>query len=292
MKIGLRICVNTLNGAVNGVPRLLELFKQHEVSASFFFALGEDRSGRLIRKHPLQPWRGRGHLLSRIEASLRSPSAMAEHVQEIMQAVDEAGHEVGILSFDPVTWVDKAAFADLDWTRRQLTLAVESFDRVLGRPPEFHAAAGWQINPSLLALEQEFGFEYSSDVRGKTLFLPQLQQVESSCLQIPTTLPTILELLAADGAVTAENVHEFLYAESQYILPYGHVFSLDTEIEGIDYLVQLEKLMVMWRGESGGLTILSKLREAMDDANLECHQIGWSKEAGCQRYLARQGLRI
>jgi peptidoglycan/xylan/chitin deacetylase (PgdA/CDA1 family) len=213
---------------------------------------------------------------------------MAEHVQELMQAAVEAGHEVGILSFDPVVWVNKAAFEKQGWTRRQLTRAVESFDHVMGSPPRYHAAAGWQVNPDLLSLEQEFGFEYSSDVRGRTLFLPQLQQVESSCVQIPTTLPTIDELLAADGAATIENVHEFLYAESQYILPHGHVFSLDAESEGMLHLSQMEKLVVMWRGFSEGLSTLGALQKAQDETQLLRHQIGWGEEIDTHNFVARQ----
>jgi hypothetical protein len=217
---------------------------------------------------------------------------MAEYVQEIMPAVNEAGHEVGILSSDPVLWVDRAAFQDLDWTRSQLTRAVESFDRVMGRLPRCHAAAGWQMNPGLLALEQELGFDYSSDVRGKTLFLPQLQQIESSCVQIPTTLPTIHELIMADRVVTSENVHEFVYAESQYILPHGHIFSLDAENEGIVYLAQMEKLIVMWRSFSEGLSTLGCLRKAVDETQLLRHQIGWKEEVDTHNYVATQGSRL
>lgn len=292
LKIGLRICVNTLHGALNGVPKLLELFKQYEVNASFFFALGEDRSGRLIKTHPQQPWRGRGSLLSRMYTSLRSPPVMVDHAQGIMHAVEASGHEVGILSFDPVSWVDKAAFEGQAWTRRELSRAVEAFDRAMGGPPRFHAAAGWQVNPDLLALEEEFGFEYSADVRGKTLFLPQLQQVDSSCVQIPTTLPTINELLALDPVATVENVHEFLYAESQYILPHGHVFSLDAESEGIQYLAQMEKLIVMWRGFGEGLSTLGAVRKAVDEAQLPHHQIGWREEVGMNIFVASQAKPI
>ncbi|MCU7937516.1 MAG: hypothetical protein KZQ99_22110 [Candidatus Thiodiazotropha sp. (ex Dulcina madagascariensis)] len=55
MKIGLRVCVNTLSGAVQGVPALLKLFDEYQVQASFFFATGPDKSGRLIGQ-ALQPW--------------------------------------------------------------------------------------------------------------------------------------------------------------------------------------------------------------------------------------------
>jgi peptidoglycan/xylan/chitin deacetylase (PgdA/CDA1 family) len=290
MKIGLRVCVNSLQGALRGVPNLLELFEQYEIRASFFFALGPDRSGRLVSAHPLQPWRGRGGLASRLYSTLRAVSDMAERVGEAMQAVKEAGHEIGLLSFDPVNWLDKAALADENWTKKQLLHAIGSFEQVMGVPPCCHAAAGWQVNPYLLKLERELGFEFASDVRGKTLFLPQLRNFDSNCVQIPTTLPTLCELLNRGGELNPDNVHEYLYAESQYILPHGHIYSLDAEMEGERFLPQMEKLLVMWRGFSEGFSTLGAMRHAVDTAKLKRHQLGWSEEGGVGCYLARQAL--
>jgi peptidoglycan/xylan/chitin deacetylase (PgdA/CDA1 family) len=188
--------------------------------------------------------------------------------------------------------LSKAAFADAAWTREQLTRSVETFERVIGERPRCHAAAGWQVNPRLMRLEQELGFEYASDVRGKTVFLPQLQGVGSNCPQIPTTLPALGELLRGSEEVSPDNVHEYLYAESQYILPHGYVYSLDAEMEGDLYLSQMERLVVMWKGYGEGLTTLANLREAVDINQLRRHQLGWSEVAGLDCHLAEQALPI
>jgi hypothetical protein len=209
-----------------------------------------------------------------------------------MRAAEEDGHEVGVLSPDPMLWVEKAALAEMDWTRRQMESAVKKYELVMGKSPLFHAAAGWQVNHHLLTLEQEFGFEYSSDVRGKTLFLPQLQHVKSSCIQIPTTLPTIHELLSGEAAAIDNNVHEYLYAESQYISPHGHVFSIDAESEGDIYFSQMEKLVVMWRGFSEGLSTLGGLQKRLGDSGLLRHQIGWGEEVAVGQYVARQAMQV
>lgn len=290
MKIGLRVCVNTLQGALQGVPNLLRLFGEYKIRASFFFALGPDRSGRFVGAHALQPWRSKRNLLSRCYATLLPPPDMARQVAEVLHVVKDAGHEIGLLSFDPVRWLANAAFADEVWTQEHLKRAVDAFERIMGKRPRCHAAAGWQVNSHLLKLEQKLGFEYASDVRGKTVFLPQLQGISSACPQIPTTLPALGELLNGSGEIAPDNVHEYLYAESQYILPHGHVFSLDAEIEGALYLPQMERLVLMWKDYGEGLTTLGALREVIDMSQLKRHQLGWSQEEGLDCYLARQAL--
>jgi peptidoglycan/xylan/chitin deacetylase (PgdA/CDA1 family) len=102
MRIGLRVCVNTLRGARQGVPNLLRLFDEYKVRASFFFALGPDRSGRLFGAHILQPWCNKQNLLSRLFAAMLPSPNMARGIEEVMRAVKTGGHEIGLLSYDPV----------------------------------------------------------------------------------------------------------------------------------------------------------------------------------------------
>jgi hypothetical protein len=143
-----------------------------------------------------------------------------------------------------------------------------------------------------LAQEQAHGFEYASDVQGKFAFYPELLGTLSSCPQLPTTLPLLLDLLRGGGEVTTQNVHEFIYAESQHLLPNGHIYSLDAEIEGIDYLALFEKLLVMWRGYGDGLVPLKSIYQDLDCETLAKHQIGWSKEDNSDRYVARQSVAV
>ncbi len=290
MRIGLRVCVNSLQGALQGVPGLQRLFDEYQIKASFFFALGPDRGRRLFGGHPLAGWRSRLGTLPRLSASLLPPPVMSGRVGAVMRSLDDAGHEIGLLSYDPLSWLKQAAFADEAWTRDQLIRAVDAYASVLQRQPRCHAAAGWQVNPHLLKLEQELGFDYAADVRGKSLFLPELLGAESACVQIPTTLPTLPELLTQGEGVTPDKVHEYLYADSQYLAPHGHVYSLDAETEGLDYLPVMEKLLVMWKGYGEGLTTLSDLQKGVGTASLQRHHIGWQPEGLRGVHVARQAL--
>ncbi|MCG8017994.1 MAG: polysaccharide deacetylase family protein [Candidatus Thiodiazotropha sp. 'RUGA'] len=290
MKLGLRIAVNTLVGAVKGVPALLELFDQYQIKASFFFATGPDKSGRLTNRSQ-QPWYAHLPLRSRLYGLLIKPPLIVEEAGKKLLAVAAAGHETGILCHDRGHWLNRLAHADEAWTRSELLKSVDSYTDLFGRRPNCMASAGWQTNPYLLALQQELGFDYASDVRGKSAFVPLLQNVESSCPQLPTTLPTISELLRQGGEINLQNVHEYLYAESQHILPHGHIYACDAEVEGITHLDVLEKLLVMWRNLDEGIQPLHAFLNGQNRAQLKKHLIGWSNEMTGEVYQATQSLK-
>jgi undecaprenyl phosphate-alpha-L-ara4FN deformylase len=114
--------------------------------------------------------------------------------------------------------------------------------------------------------------------------------VESRCPQLPTTLPTLADLLRRGGEITKDNVHEYLYADSQYILPHGHIYTTNAEMEGMAFLPLMEKLMVMWKGFGGGLTTLGSLYESVDRRTLCRHQVGWSQEVTLDYHVATQAM--
>ncbi|MES9929748.1 MAG: polysaccharide deacetylase family protein [Candidatus Thiodiazotropha sp. 6PDIVS] len=289
MKLGLRVAVNTLVGAEQGVPALLKLFDEYQIQASFFFATGADKSGRLLDRGK-QPWYPHLPLTSRLYGLVLMPPQISREAAEIMRSVAAAGHETGILCHDRARWIKGLAYADERWTRTELNRAIHDYVSVFGYQPKSMASAGWQTNPHLIRLQQEMGFDYACDVRGKSAFIPVLQDIESSCPQLPTTLPTLGELLNQGGDITLKNVHEYLYAESQHILPYGHVYACDAEMEGMTYLPVMEKLMVMWRNMEEGIQPLQTFIEGEKRAHLNKHQIGWDTHSEAKVYHATQSI--
>ncbi|MEJ2694346.1 MAG: polysaccharide deacetylase family protein [Candidatus Thiodiazotropha sp.] len=260
MRVGLRVCVNTLYGALEGVPNLLRLFNEYQIQASFFFAMGPDNSGRVFSKNAMQPWLEERPFQRRLRDFFRVPPQLSHKAAQIMRSVAADGHEIGLLGYDRVGWIKKCAFADENWTQTYIALAVEEFEAVLHQPPKTFAAAGWQVNPFL-----------------------------STCPQIPTTLPTLSGMLGVEG-VTRENVHEYLYAESQYVLPNGHIYSLDAEMEGIGYLPLMEKLVVMWKGFGEGVGGLGEAVNGLKGTACRYHQVGWLAEKGTGIHHAWQSV--
>lgn len=280
MRLSFRVEVDSLRGALEGVPALLKLFDEHHVEATFLLSLGPDYSSNPLKY--LLPW----SLLSKLPAS-RIGNRAADNLKKI----PEVGHEVGVAPFFAEAWRRGAAFFDKDDTRRIFDSASAAFQRLFGEKPRLFGASGWQINPYVLQLEEAFGFKYATDTRGKTVFLPQLQGVNSGCVQIPTTLPTVDEMLARDK-LAVDKVHEYLFAESQRVLPSGEVFSINAEREGIDLFDVLEKLIVMWKGSQWEFRTLGALYASLGDAEIPRHQIGWSEPEGRAGHVAMQSLLV
>ncbi len=296
MRIGLKVDVDTLRGTREGVPALLRLFDEYAVKATFLFSLGPDHTGRAL-KRVFRP----GFLSKVSRTSVTSHYGIktllygtllpgpniSKHAGDIMRAVRDAGHEVGIHCHDHIKWQDAVARKDAEWTRREFVKAVEAFKQVFGEAPRTHGAAGWQINPHVLTLEEEFGLDYASDGRGKTPFYPELQGVRVRVPQIPTTLPTLDELIGVDD-ISEDNVHEYVFVESQKPLPF-HVYTLHAELEGMKLLPVMEKLLVMWKGSQRELGSVRDIYEQLPLEELAVHELGWGELPGRSGHLIMQG---
>lgn len=276
MRLALRIEVGTEAGARKGVPALLRLLDEYQIKASFLFSLGPD-----YRLYPfaytLPNW---------IRRRLPVPYIGKKH-RDTLRAVADAGHDIGVSGYTAVEWADDVAFKPHDWLHRELQQSMEAFQAVFGKRPQFYGAPHWQVSEHLFAEEASFGFDFATDVRGKHPFLPALQGVRSSCPQLPTTLPLLDELYQMPE-VTQDNLHQYLFAECQRVLPMGEVFSLSAEREGRELLPVFERLLVMWRGGQWEIHSLSELFEKVREMPLKYHQVGWAQVDGDERYMAMQ----
>lgn len=254
-RIALKIDVDTLRGTLEGVPALLELLQHHRLDATFLFSLGPDNTGRALRRI-LRPgfirkvWRtsvGTHYGLKTLCYGTVLPAPdIGVRASNQMRAVRDAGFEVGVHCHDHVLWQDHVANRDYAWTRQQMQLAIDAFECIFGERPRVHGAAGWQMNEHVPALEAQLGFRYASDTRGTTPFLPLAAERQTTCLQLPTTLPTFDELIGLDGC-TAATVADVLLERSLRPAPLGHVFTLHAEIEGGKLLSAFEHLLHNWQ---------------------------------------------
>ncbi len=289
MRVALRIEVSSVRGLREGIPNLLRLFSEFQVRASFFFPFGADYSGR----QPLQTWRQRQALGTSALAygTLMPAPPLAELSAHWMKNARDNGHDVGLFGLSPQLWRTRLGYADDEWVRQQTDELWSTYAAALGEAPVALATPGWQVHPALMGALQGARYQYSAMTRGKFPYLPLLQGRRSSVPEIPTTLPTIGELLQ-QADVDEHNVHEYLYAESRHVLPAGHVFAASAEYEGILALPLMEKLLVMWKGQDGSVRALADVLKDIDTATLPHHQIGWGDVEGAGSPVAMQSVQV
>ena len=274
--IALKIDVDTYRGTREGALRLAGLLQRLALPATFLFSLGPDHTGRAIRRAFRRGFFSKvrrtsvlAHygLRTLLYGVLLPGPHIGRRCRGSMQEIAQRGFEVGVHTWDHVRWQDGVVRASEAWTRRELTLARDEFMAVFGQAPRVHGAAGWQMNPYVPALQHELGFRYASDTRGRGPFLPRLGPGSAAVPQLPTTLPTLDELIGrADLAGTDPVDH--LLALTAAAPARDQVFTLHAELEGGKYLPSFERLLRAWRERGTQLTDLASYAAMLDLHNL------------------------
>lgn len=296
MKLALKIDVDTFRGTREGVPKLLEILKRHGAGATFLFSLGPDHTGRAI-KRALRPGFmqkvGRTSVVSHygvrtlLYGTLLPGPDIGKRCAEVLRQVRDAGFEVGIHTWDHVKWQDGVAHADARWTMWQMALAAQRFREVFGEEPRVHGAAGWQMNVHAFRATQSLGFRYASDTRGHHPFIPVIRAEIVDCPQLPTTLPTLDELIGLDG-VTQTSVHEAILRLTGSDRR-DHVFTLHAELEGMKLSAAFERLLEGWKAQGYELVAMRTLADAIDAAKLPLHSVLEQALPGRSGTLSVQG---
>ncbi|TMH85969.1 MAG: 4-deoxy-4-formamido-L-arabinose-phosphoundecaprenol deformylase [Betaproteobacteria bacterium] len=297
MKLALKVDVDTYRGTRRGVPRLVELLKKHGAGATFLFSLGPDHTGRAIKRAFRRGFIGKVSRTSVLShygfatlfyGTLLPGPDIGRRCADVMRRVRDAHFEVGIHAWDHVKWQDGAPGADARWTERQMLLSRKRFEQIFGEPARAHGAAGWQTNLHALRLAQRLGFDYCSDTRGRCPFIPVWRAEIVACPQLPTTLPTLDELIGTDG-LTAKNVAEHVLGLTRERPAAGHVYTLHAELEGGKLAPAFEAMLAGWKSQGYDLVSMRTLAESLDLRSLPRNEIAFGSVAGRSGLLARQG---
>ena len=297
MRIALKIDVDTLRGTREGVPNLVTLLRKHNVGATFLFTLGPDHTGRAIKRVFRPGFYGKVRRTSVVRhygvrtllygTVLPGPD-IGRRAADVLKAVADAGFETGVHTWDHVRWQDGVADADAEWTKREMERACERYTEIFGAAPLTHGAAGWQMNVHALRLTQRMGFEYCSDGRGTFPHLPVWNAELIRCPQLPTTLPTMDELIGVDG-ITEDNVAAHLLALTREPRTAGHVFTLHAELEGLRLAHAFEQLLAGWQAQGWSLGTTRALYETLQPMALPRCEVAPGTVAGRSGTLLVQG---
>jgi peptidoglycan/xylan/chitin deacetylase (PgdA/CDA1 family) len=297
MKLALKIDVDTYRGTKRGVPHLVALMKKHGAGASFFFSLGPDHTGRAIKRVFRRGFIGKvsrtsalSHygLATLLYGTLLPGPDIGRRCTDIMRSVRDAGFEVGVHAWDHVKWQDGVETAGAAWTERQMRLARARFEEIFGEPARAHGAAGWQMNLHALRLTQRLGFDYCSDTRGTCPFIPVWNAEVVACPQLPTTLPTLDELIGT-GGLSTRNVAAHLLELTRKAPAADQVYTLHAEMEGGKLAPILDELLSGWKSQGYDLVSMRTLAESLDLKSLPRHEIAFGAIAGRSGTLALQG---
>ena len=295
--LALKVDVDTERGTRIGVPALARVFDELGIRASFFFSLGPDNTGRALRR----VFR-RGFLKKVKRTSVVStygvrtllngvlwpgPHIGARHA-DLMRAVRDAGHDIGIHCYDHIRWQDGLHRMRPEEVRREFKRARDEFERIFGGPAGSAAAAGWQADARSLAVYDEAGLVYASDARGACPFFPGVRGQRFRTLQIPSTLPTLDELMGRpDFPDEALAAHYFSLLRRNAV----NVMTLHAEIEGMakyawfrEFLTRAVSMRVQF------VTLADVARAALAaPATIPAHELVLAEVDGRSGVLAVQG---
>jgi hypothetical protein len=143
------------------------------------------------------------------------------------------------------------------------------------------------MNIHAYRLTQRLGYQYCSDTRGVAPFIPIYNAEIIACPQLPTTLPTLDELIGTAG-LNAANVADHLLDLTRTALPSGHVYTLHAELEGGRFAPIFERLLVEWRAAGYDLVSLRDYYVALPFASLPRHLVTRATVPGRSGFLACQ----
>jgi undecaprenyl phosphate-alpha-L-ara4FN deformylase len=236
--IALKVDVDTYAGTRDGVPRLLDILDSFGIKATFYFSMGPDNSGKAIRRI----FTRKGFLKKMIRTkapsmygiktllygTLLPAPQIAESFPCVLQRALSLGHEVGIHCWDHVRWHDYLPKMSPEMVRSDFDRAGRLFREIFQCRAEATAAPGWTVSPVSLKAQDSLSLLYCSDCRGMSPFYPVMDGKRYSTLQIPTTLPTMDELLGTEG-ITPDTINNYYCALLQ---PGLNVHTIHAELEG------------------------------------------------------------
>ena len=270
--LGIRVDVDTHHGMRDGVPRLLDLFRDAGVQATFYFAMGPDRSGlavlNALRPGFLAKMRRTGAvriygLRTILSGTLLPARLIGAALPEVLRRARSECHETGVHAWDHRLWQDRL----LGWSParvvEELDLGFGAYASVMGEPPTTYAAPAWLCDEAGLIHQETYHLRYASDCRGREPFLPRVAGSSLATPQVPATLPTLDEALGLSHASAGDFFHAVLDQTAGEAWP---VLTVHAEIEGGPYAQDFAAFLEQSRRRGVACVPLSAVLAAREGA--------------------------
>ena len=297
MEVALKIDVDTHQGLELGVPRLARMLTAEGVAASFYVAMGPDNSGRAVvrvLRNPgfLKKMRRTGAvrmygLRTVLSGTLLPARPIALAFPNVVRGLKRAGFEVGVHGWDHVRWQDGIEKLGEAGIRAELNDAFEAYRAIFREPARSFAAPGWRTNALALRVLDSMRLSYRSDTRGRTPFRCRLDGQILNTLEIPTTLPTLDEVMGREDLPDAAAVLQFYLA--QFDPGRLNVHTVHAETEGMAELESFTALIRALKQRGVRFVRLEEVAARLGAAELPVCEVVRATLPGRAGWIAAQG---
>ncbi|MDD4159547.1 MAG: polysaccharide deacetylase family protein [Synergistaceae bacterium] len=248
-KLAIKVDIDTLRGYREGFPHMLDLFARHNIKASVFFSFGPDNSGKAIRRifrkgfisKMMRTKAPSTYGIKTLMYGTLLPAPMiVPSAPGIFVRASAEGHDCGIHAWDHVYVQDELPRITKSEYLSLFERSAEMFEQLSGKKPLSCAAPGWQISSVSLEAQEETGLRYCSDTRGRSPFIPVFEGRAYSPVQIPTTLPTMDEILGLPGINDDSIADVWLKGMNNE----WNVLTVHAEMEGLSKIGVFEKFII------------------------------------------------
>ena len=164
-----RIDLESDRGIREGLPRLLDLFKKHNILGSFYLTMGGESNifEILENRGPMKGSAKRKIKIWSFWDKLRIvlfPKKFVRRNKDILKRILEEDHELGLHGYKHRVWTRNLGSLDLNFEIKRM---VEEYNHIFGVRPISFAAPGFNTNNKVLRILEMEGIRYISDFLGR-----------------------------------------------------------------------------------------------------------------------------
>jgi len=246
----IKVDVDTFNGLKNGVPKLIKIFDEFNIKATFYVTLGPDNSGKAII-NLLKPSFVKKMLKTKAASSYGFKTAlygtvlkppMLAWLKDNLLKIQATGHEVEFHAYDHRFWQDNIynlSYADIkDWFEK----GISTYFSIYKKYPQSFGAPGWVCSQK--ALNYIKGLKFLKFLSLSRANRPFIEKTTLN-IEIPSNLPCL-----------EENPKDFVnIAQKAINEKHIGVLPVHAEIEGGPFTDKFLKLLNSIKNNTNFLTM-------------------------------------
>jgi peptidoglycan/xylan/chitin deacetylase (PgdA/CDA1 family) len=164
----------------------------------------------------------------------------------------------------------------------------EIYRAIIGAPPRSFAAPGWRTNSAALKVVDQVGIDYHSDTRGQAPYRCALDGIVLRTAEIPTTLPTMDEVMGDRNLNRPEAIVSF-YLE-RFAAGSLNVHTIHAETEGLGQLETFVEIIRRLKQRGAQFLQLREIASGLHSAELPACEVIRKNLPGRAGWISAQGL--